>query len=194
MNKSILVLTIALMSIPMSFAHAEHVLDIEAFGQHLDISQLEADKFVIEVGEGSYDVYFGFHGSLDDSMSEDVKDPVVSKMTLNQDRKSLEFDFQEVPRKTDFWVRIPFDVLTADKEHYQLLINGVETGYDLMKMPDGYVIGMIISEDTKNVEIIGTKVIPEFGVYSILVLGISIIGIIYVVKKSPFGNNYPRIN
>jgi len=63
----------------------------------------------------------------------------------------------------------------------------VDTGYDLMKMPDGYVIGMIISEDTKNVEIIGTKVIPEFGTVAILVLSIAIIGIIYVTRQSSFG-------
>ena len=178
----------------MSIAHAEHVLDIEAFGQHLDISQLEGEKFVLEVGEGSYEVYFGFHGSLDDSMAKDLKEPVLAKMALNQDRKSLEIYFQEVTHKTDFWVRIPFDVLSADKEQYQVLINGEDTGYDLMKMPDGYVIGMIISEDTKNVEIIGTKVIPEFGVYSILVLGFSIMGIIYIVRKSKFGISWPRIN
>lgn len=189
-----MILTLAIMLIPTSIAHTEHVLDIEAFGQHLDISQLEAEKFVLKVGENSYDVYFGFHGSLDDSMSKDFRKPIVAKMSLNQDRKSLEVDFQEVPNKTDFWVRIPFDVLTADKEQYQVLINGADTGYDLMKMPDGYVIGMIISEDSKNVEIIGTKVIPEFGVYSILILGFSIMGIIYIVRKSPFGINWTRIN
>jgi len=174
--------------------YAEHVLNIEAFGQYLDISQLEAEKFVLEVGEDSYDVYYGYHGSLDDSMSDHFSEPVVTEMTLNQDRKSLEFNFEKVPEKTDFWVRIPFDVLTAEKEQYQVLINGVDTGYDLMKMPDGYVIGMIISQDTENIEIIGTKVIPEFGALTILVLAVAILSIVYVSKKSSLGRGWTRIN
>jgi len=174
--------------------YAEHVLNIEAFGQYLDISQLEAEKFVLEVGEDSYDVYYGYHGSLDDSMSDHFSEPVVTEMTLNQDRKSLEFNFEKVPEKTDFWVRIPFDVLTAEKEQYQVLINGVDTGYDLMKMPDGYVIGMIISQGTENVEIIGTKVIPEFGALTILVLAVAILSIVYVSKKSSLGRGWTRIN
>lgn len=175
-------------------AYAEHVLNIEAFGQYLDISQLEAEKFVLEVGEDSYDIYYGYSGSLDDSMTDHFSEPVVAEINLNQDRKSLEFDFEKVPEKTDFWVRIPFEVLTAEKEQYQVLINGEDTGYDLMKMPDGYVVGMIISQDTENVEIIGTKVIPEFGALGILVLAVAILSIVYVSKKSPLGRGWTRIN
>lgn len=175
-------------------AYAEHVLNIEAFGQYLDISQLEAEKFVLEVGEDSYDIYYGYSGSLDDSMTDHFSEPVVAEINLNQDRKSLEFDFEKVPEKTDFWVRIPFEVLTAEKEQYQVLINGEDTGYDLMKMPDGYVVGMIISQDTENVEIIGTKVIPEFGALAILVLAVAILSIVYVSKKSPLGRGWTRIN
>ena len=194
LNKIILAPMFVLMLIPLTNVYAEHVLDIEAFGQHLDISQLEAEKLTLQVDDHTFDIYFGYHGSLDDSMSDVTGEPVVSEMTLNQERKSLEFKFDEVPEKTDFWVRIPFDVLIAEKEQYQLLIDGKDTGYDLMKMPDGYVIGMIISEDTKNVEIIGSKVIPEFGAVSILILGIAILGTVYVIRKSPFGIGQTRIN
>jgi len=186
-NKIFYVSLFVLLLIPITNANAEHVLKMEAFGQHLDISQLEAERFVLEVDEKSYDIYYGYHGSLDDSMGDDSKEPIVTELVLSQENKSLEVNFEDVPEKTDFWVRIPFDVLTAEKEQYRVLINGVDTGYDLMKMPDGYVIGMIISEDTKNVEIIGTKVIPEFGTVAILVLSIAIIGIIYVTRQSSFG-------
>ena len=53
---------------------------------------------------------------------------------------------------------------------------------------------MIIDEDTTNVEIIGSKVIPEFGALTILVLGLSILGIVYVARKSPFVHSLTRIN
>ena len=174
--------------------YAEHVLDIEAFGQYLDISQLEADKFVFEFDDVSYDLYYGYHGSLDSSMTGELGFPTVKDMIINQERKSIEVTFEEIPEKTDFWVRIPFDVLTAEKENYQVLVDGVDTGYDLMKMPDAYVVGMIISEDTQHVEIIGTHVIPEFGAYATVILAISVIGLVFFARKFSFGNSLPRIN
>ena len=184
-----------LLMIPMStLAFAEHVFNPEAHGQYLDISQLEAEKAEFEFDEITYSIYYGYHGSMDDSMSDVLANPTVKELTINQERKSIEVVFEDVPKKTDFWLRIPFEVLTADKEQYRLLIDGVDTGYDLMKMPDGYVVGMIISEDTQNVEIIGTSVIPEFGTCSVLILGLSILGLVYFVRKSSFGVNWTRIN
>ena len=58
--------------------------------------------------------------------------------------------------------------------------------YDLMKFPNDYVIGFVILETTENIEIIGTRVIPEFGALPVLILGISILGIVYVMRKSSF--------
>lgn len=173
--------------------YAEHVLD-EAFGQYLDISQLESDKFVFEFDDVSYDLYYGYHGSLDSSMTDELGFPIVKDMIINQERKSIEVTFEEIPEKTDFWVRIPFDILTAEKENYQVLVDGVDIGYDLMKMPDAYVVGMIISEDTQHVEIIGTHVIPEFGAYATLILVISILGLVFFARKFSFTHSLPRIN
>jgi len=183
-----------LLLIPVSNVHAEHVFDIEAFAQYLDISQLEAEKFELEVDENSYVLYYGYHGSIDDSALDDFREPTVAEVALNQERKSIEFTFEEIPEKTDFWVRIPFEVLTAEKENYQVFVNELDTGYDLMKMPDGYVVGLIISEDTKHVEIIGTNVIPEFGGISIIILGIAIFGIVFLVRNSTFRLGWTRIN
>ncbi|MFB5603185.1 MAG: PEFG-CTERM sorting domain-containing protein [Nitrosopumilus sp.] len=182
------------MLIPVSNAYAEHVLINEAYGQFLDISQLEAEKETFEFDDVTYTLYYGYHGSLDSSMTESFEEPVVTEMIINQDNKSIEVTFEEVPDATDFWVRIPFEVLTAEKEQYQVLVNGEDTGYDLMKMPDAYVVGLIITEETEHVEIIGTQVIPEFGTIAILVLGVSIVGIIYATRRSSFTTGWTRIN
>jgi len=182
-----------LLLIPISNVYAEHVLDIEAFAQYLDISQIESGKFVLEVDGNSYDIYYGYHGSLD-AMGSEFHDPTLSEIILNEERKSLEITMSEVPERTDFWVRVPFEVITAEKENYQIIVDGVDTGYDLMKFPNDYVIGLFIEEDTSHIEIVGTKVIPEFGAISILILGVAVFGIVFLVRKSPFGANLTRIN
>lgn len=193
MNRALLFTSLLLLSLaPNSNAHATHVLD-EAFGQYLDIAQLEAGKFELVVDDYSYVLYYGYHGSMD-AMGELRVEPTLSEVIVNQENQSLEITFSEVPEKTDFWLRFPFEVLVAEKEHYQVFIDGVDTGYDLSKFPNEYAIGMILPQDAQHVEIVGSKVIPEFGTFSILILGIAIFGIVYFVRKSTFDVNSTRIN
>ena len=192
MNKKYIIVFVFLLT-PLSTAHAEHVLNIDAYGQYLDISQLEAEKFVLDVDGNSYDMYYGYHGSLD-AMGSEFHEPTVTGIVVNQERQSLEITFADVAEKTDFWIRMPFEVIFAEKEDYQVLVDGIDTGYDLMKFPNDYVVGLIISENTQHVEIIGTRVIPEFGVISILVLGLAVLGIVYMARKFPFGPSWTRIN
>jgi predicted secreted protein with PEFG-CTERM motif len=176
-----------------SLAFAEHIFNPEAYAQYLDISQLESEKVTFTFDEKSYDIYYGYRGSLD-SMGSDELYPVLSSMNINEERKSIEIIMEDVPEKTDFWVRTPEDVLYAEGEKFKVLVDGVDTGYDLMKFPNDYVIGFIISEDVEKIEIIGTRVIPEFGTYAILILGISIMGLVYFARNSSLGNPWTRIN
>jgi len=167
--------------------YTEHVFkNIEAFAQYFDIAQIMAEKITFEIGDDVFDIYYGYKGSLD-SIGTDHVEPILSSMSINDERKSIVIIMEEVPQKTDFWVRIPQNVLYAEGEKFQVLINNEDTGYDLMKFPNDYVIGFVISETTENIEIVGTRVIPEFGTFTILVLGISIFGLIYLVRKSSFG-------
>ena len=164
--------------------YAEHVLAIDAFGQYLDISQLESDKVTFVFDEKEYDIYYGYSGSLDD-MSSSASDPVLSSMDINQENKSIEIVMESVPEKTDFWVRIPDEVLYAENEQFTVLIDGKDTGYDLMKFPTDHVVGFIIDEDTETIEIIGTRVIPEFGAFTVLVLFASVFTVVLLLKKTP---------
>jgi predicted secreted protein with PEFG-CTERM motif len=171
---------IALSIIPNVFA--EHVLDVNAFAQFPDISQLSAEKFTLEVNNTSHDLYYGYRGSLDSVSKAGESAPVLSLMSINQERKSLEITMSRVPEKNEFWVRIPFKVIYAENENYKVLVDGVDTKYDLMKFPSDYVVGVLIPQNTKNIEIIGTKVIPEFGLVPVLILGISILSVITLRK------------
>jgi predicted secreted protein with PEFG-CTERM motif len=177
---------IALSLIPNVFA--EHVLDVNAFAQFPDISQLSAEKFTLEINNTSYDLYYGYRGSLDSVSKPGESTPTLSFMNINQERKSLEITMNKVPEKNEFWVRIPFKVISAENENYKVLVDGVDTKYDLMKFPNGYVVGMLIPQNTKNIEIIGTKVVPEFGLVTVLILGISILSVI-TLRKINLGLN-----
>jgi len=185
--------TLLLISPASSYAFAEHIFNPDAYAQYLDISQLESEKVTFEFDGNSYDVYYGYRGSLD-SMGSNELYPILYSMSINEERKSLEIIMEGVPKKTDFWVRIPEDVLYAEGEKFTVIVDGVDTGYDLMKFPNDYVVGFVISEDTQYIEILGTRVIPEFGVITILILGLSIIGIICLTRINLLVNGWTRIN
>ncbi|MCA9828480.1 MAG: PEFG-CTERM sorting domain-containing protein [Nitrosopumilus sp.] len=175
-----------------SVAFAEHVFGPNAFAQYLDISQLESDKVTLTFDDKQYDLYYGYHGSLD-ALGSDAIFPTLSTMKINEEKKSLEITMADVPEKTDFWVRMPDAVISAENENYVVLVDGVDTGYDLMKFPNDHVIGFFITEDTKNIEIIGTSVIPEFGTITIVILGASLLGMICYSRRSS-GIMLTRIN
>ena len=161
--------------------------DSEALGQYFDIAQIMAEKVTFEIGDDTFDVYYGYKGSLD-SMGGEFVEPTLSSMNINEERKSIEITMESVPERTDFWVRIPQEMLSAENENFVVLVNDVDTKYDLMKYPEDYVVGFVISETTENIEIIGTRLIPEFGVLSIMILGISILGMVYFIQRSKLRN------
>ncbi len=164
--------------------YAEHIFeDVEAFAQYLDIAQLSSEKFIITVDDDSYDMYYGYHGSLDSMVSDDPQ-PKLSSMSINQERKSLEIIFDEVSSDSVFWVRMPYEVISAEKEHFQLFIDDIETQYDLTKFPNDYALGMIIPKGGEHIEIVGTKVIPEFGTIAMMILSVAITSIVIITAKS----------
>ena len=187
LNKKSIFTIVALLVITGAIHQEFFSEDTKAFGQYYDIAQIMADKFTFEIGDGTYDVYYGYKGSLD-SMGSEFIEPVVSSMNINEERKSIEITMESVPEKTDFWVRIPQEMLYAENENYVVLVNNAETSYDLIKHPDDYAIGFVISETAENIEIIGTKIVPEFGVYSVMVLVISILVLVFIMQKTSLGS------
>jgi hypothetical protein len=179
--------------LPVSVAYAEHLFENnEAFAQHLDISPISAEKFVMTVDDDSHDMYYGYSGSID-SMGSDKPHPVLSSMSINQDRKSLEITFSEVRENSVFWVRMPDEVISAEKGKFKVFVDGKDTLYDLTMRPDNIALGMIVPKDGQYVEIIGTSVIPEFGSLVFLTLGVSILGLVYFVRKSSFNRYFTGI-
>lgn len=185
-----------LLVIPFPNVQAEHIFkDRMAFAQLLDTIKSTGEFYTIEVDDNTFDIYYGGYGSLEiGGEALETDEPTLSSMNLNVDQKSLELTLNPVDNDKVFWVLLPLEVISAEEAKYQLFIDGVETKYDLTKFGENYALGMILPPGAENVEIMGTQVIPEFGTFAILVLGIAIVGIIYVARKSPFVANWTRIN
>jgi len=188
--KILLIFLVGIFSvIPTGVAFASHIFDDgTAFAQYLDIAQLSAEKYPLKVGEKTYDIYYGYHGSFEVDVNKSDELPKLDSITINSEKKSLEVTMASVPTVSVLWLRLPFEVISAENSQYKLLIDGVDTQYDLTKFPNDYAIGMMMPKDAKHIEIIGTSVIPEFGAMSMIILGISVVGIVFLAR------NWTRIN
>ncbi|MEJ2259153.1 MAG: PEFG-CTERM sorting domain-containing protein [Nitrosopumilaceae archaeon] len=196
MKKLLFFVPLFLLLIPFPSVHAEHIFeDRMAFAQYLDTIKTTGKSYTIEVDDNTFDIYYGGYGSIEiGGEALETDEPTLSSMNLNVERKSLEITLNPVDNDKVFWVLLPLEVISAEGAKYQLFIDGVETNYDLTLFPENYALGMILPPGAKNVEIMGTQVIPEFGTVAILVMGVAITGIVFVARKSPFGANWTRIN
>ncbi|MGI0066600.1 MAG: PEFG-CTERM sorting domain-containing protein [Nitrosotalea sp.] len=72
----------------------------------------------------------------------------------------------------------------ANDDQFFVLVDGAEADFAEHKTSTDRTITVFIPKDTIQVEVIGTQVVPEFGMLSSLVLVIAIISIITVSTKT----------
>lgn len=133
------------------------------FAQGADIAQLTAEKYVIEFQDKSYVIHYGYAGSFEIEIEKEVKNPKIISMSINPEKKSLEIDFEKTPEISVMWFRLPKDLISAEGGNFEVLVNDVKTGYDMVNYQDDVRIGFILEKDTLKVEIIGTHIVPEFA-------------------------------
>ena len=81
-------------------------------------------------------------------------------------------------------ITLPKDVIDTDEEGFFVLVDGEETAYIEELHDNSRTLTIPFYYGSEEIEVIGTFVIPEFGLIGVLVLAISIIAIIAVTSKS----------
>jgi hypothetical protein len=149
-----------------------------------DIAELESEKYLLQVDNQTFQIFYGFKGSLEVEIGEKViENPKVTSMIINQERRSLEINFEESAYEGPMWVRLPNELITAEGGKFQVLVDDNEKRYELTYYPDKIAVGFILSPNANQVEIIGTRVIPEFTT-TIIIFGISMFTMFYFFRKS----------
>lgn len=126
------------------------------------------ETFRLEIDDQVYDVEYYLDGN-------------VIAMDIDKETISLLIATENV-RDSEFQISLPNDLIRAENNEFAVLINGFEVGYEVMTTVDSE-LAFFIPAYTEEIEIIGTYVVPEFPLGSMLVLG-SIVGIIIIIQKS----------
>jgi len=161
------------------------------FGQ--DIAELASKKYLLQIDDQTFQIFYGFKGSLEVEIeAKDIENPKVTSMNINPERRSLEINFEKSAYEGPLWVRLPNELITAEGGKFKVLIDDKEKIYELTYYADKIAVGFILPSKSSHVEIIGTRVIPEFSA-TIIILGIAMFTIFYFIRKNFKMNLNPKL-
>ena len=115
----------------------------------------------------------------------------IIRITPDFEMKSL---IIEIETYSDGELRITFpkDVIHTDEEGFFVLVDGEETNHISEQTSDSWTLIIPFYYGSEEIEIIGTFVIPEFGLIAMVVLMVGIISVIAFSTKSKL-NIIPKL-
>ena len=137
----------------------------------------ESQQYVVkDVQSGqSYTVNYGITGATIDDISISPQDTslIVSLKSANDGNLTMTMPRSLIDAKTS----------TGDDQFFVLVDRG-DTDFTENKTSTDRTITVSFTQDTSQIEVIGTQVVPEFGGLSFVVLMVAIISIIAVSAKT----------
>lgn len=118
----------------------------------------ETGTYTLTIDRRSFDIDFSFEGDL---LAIDV----------DKESTSLLVGISDV-RNSEFEIKFPSEILSAQNDEFIVLVDGLETDYAVRHLGNETTITFPIIDDTEEIEIIGTSVIPEFPLGTLAVFGL----------------------
>lgn len=157
---------------------AEHDSEFE-INDPLYIGTFGANKFPVQVSNETFFVYYDYT-KPSDSVDKIIN---ITEMSINEEKKSLVIDIEEVPYRSHIAFVFPDKMIDAQNHDFKLFVDGEEKNYELTHFSTHTALDLMISQGVKEIEIVGTYVIPEFGQIAALILIVGIISAIIVTRK-----------
>jgi predicted secreted protein with PEFG-CTERM motif len=109
----------------------------------------------------------------------------ITSVEVDEESKSAKFLLDYVAGG-NLLLQIPRVLIDADNDNFTVLLEASperQINYEIVSSTvDYYTLKVNLPADAKTLTIIGTKVVPEFGVFSTLVLVMSIVSTIIILK------------
>jgi hypothetical protein len=131
--------------------------------QRYDIAELMMQKYTVSVDEGDFTVFYRLSTteSEGEETTEDL-DAKIASMVIDKERTSLAIKLDGVAQTDIVSVRFPQELISVEGREFTLLVNGKQKGYEWSEQDGKTTMIFVIPAQTTEIEIIGTRVIPEF--------------------------------
>jgi plastocyanin len=108
---------------------------------------------------------------------------IISNPMINEDKKSITFQVSNNPKSNDYslMLLLPSDLIEGP---YAIFVNGEKNlRFDYFPEGDVNTIEIELSDNANEITIVGTKIVPEFGILSVIVLGMALTSLIFIQKS-----------
>ena len=137
----------------------------------------ESQQFAVKDAQSgqSYTVNYGITGATVDDVSISPQDTslIVSLKSVNDGNLTMTMPRSLIDAKTS----------TGDDQFF-VLVHGADTDFTESKTDTSRTITVSFAQNTNQIEVIGTQVVPEFGGLSFVVLMVAIISIVAISAKT----------
>lgn len=126
---------------------------------------------------------------IDFGISYLMEEGSIRQMTVNEESISVTFRLDGV-KEGEIMISLSRGLISALDEEFVVLVTGFqqEMEYEVVESTGEYVtLKMTLAEGTEELTIVGTNVVPEFGIMAIAILVVSILGIVVVTRKHRLG-------
>jgi len=150
------VFLLILIAVPgLAFAQVQQI-------QHTDIAELMMKKYPINVADTDFTIFYRFSTVGEGESSDEDTQAQITSIDINKERKSLVISLDSINQTDLMSIRFSQELISAEGKRLTLLLDGQEKGYESNTQDDKRTMIFVLPANTKQVEIVGTKVIPEF--------------------------------
>ena len=151
--------------------------------QYPDISQIMSNQHSFLLNNKNYTV-FDILINLDTSIYD--HEGKISSMSIGPNKNSILINFDNILQSDSVELRFNNELIPTQNKNFTLIVDGGEKEYSLATQKNDIVINFVIPRGTHQVELIGTRIIPEFGSLAGMIMMISIIGVIIISTRFRF--------
>ena len=132
-----------------------------------------SSQYVLEINEHVYSISYVINAN-------------IIAMEIDPESKSLLIGLDNT-YDSQFFIRLEHELINAQNNEFVVLVDGQEVDYEITSDSDSSTFEFFVPIGTEEVEIIGTRVIPEFTIGAIFGFAVMISTIVIFTKiKTPF--------
>jgi len=107
---------------------------------------------------------------------------IISDATVNEEQKSITFEISSDSKSIDhnLMIMLPSELI---ERPYAIFVDGKKNLQFELTEGEVNTIKIELPENVKQMTIIGTKVVPEFGIISVVILGVTLSGMIFLQRS-----------
>lgn len=149
--------------------------------QYADIAEVMMKKYQINVDNTDFTIFYRFSTVGEGESSDEDHTAQITSIDVNQNRKSLVISLDKINQDDIMSVRFSQELVSGEGKRLTLLIDGKEKGYESSSQDNKSTMIFVLPKDTAQVEIVGTKVIPEFPSSVLIMVAVSSIALLVPV-------------